>query len=82
MLYFSHPACLEHDPGMGPPGHPERPERILAARDALRGAGLEQMGQAVGVRAAREEELGRVHTAGYLAELTRIVPGQSGCDRR
>jgi len=62
-----------------PPGpHPERPERILAARDALREAGLEQMGEAVAVRAAREEELGRVHTADYLAELTRIVPGQVG----
>jgi len=62
-----------------PPGpHPERPERILAARDALRDAGLERMGQAVAIRPAREEELGRVHTAGYLAELSRILPGQAG----
>jgi acetoin utilization deacetylase AcuC-like enzyme len=62
-----------------PPGpHPERPERILAARDALRDAGLERMGTPVTVRAAREEELGRVHTAGYLSELTRVVPGQAG----
>ncbi len=62
-----------------PPGpHPERPERILAARDALRGAGLERMGSQVAVRAAREEELGRVHTPGYLSELTRVVPGQAG----
>ena len=62
-----------------PPGpHPERPERVLAARDALREAGLDRMGEAVQVRPAREEELGRVHTAGYLAELGRILPGQSG----
>ncbi len=62
-----------------PPGpHPERPERLLAARDALRRAGLETMGEAVKVRPAREEELGRVHTAGYLAELTRLLPGQAG----
>ena len=57
-----------------PPGpHPERPERVLAARDALREAGLEGMGEAVQVRPAREEELGRVHTAGYLADLGRIL---------
>src|SRR6185503_7021324 len=62
-----------------PPGpHPERPERILAARDALRGAGLERMGEQVKVRGAREEELGRVHTAGYLADLSRVLPGQTG----
>jgi acetoin utilization deacetylase AcuC-like enzyme len=62
-----------------PPGpHPERPERLLAARDALKGAGLERLGQAVPIRPAREEEIGRVHTAGYLAELSRRLPGQSG----
>ena len=32
MLYFSHPACLEHDAGEG---HPERPERLLAIEAAL-----------------------------------------------
>ncbi|HEU5055574.1 MAG TPA: histone deacetylase [Kofleriaceae bacterium] len=62
-----------------PPGpHPECPERVLAARDALRGAGLETLGEQVQVRPAREEELGRVHTAGYLSELTRVLPGQAG----
>jgi acetoin utilization deacetylase AcuC-like enzyme len=35
MLYFSHPACLEHDPGAGLPGHPERPERLRAIEAAL-----------------------------------------------
>jgi acetoin utilization deacetylase AcuC-like enzyme len=35
MLYFSHPACLEHDPGQGLPGHPERPERLRAIEAAL-----------------------------------------------
>jgi acetoin utilization deacetylase AcuC-like enzyme len=29
-LYFSHPACLEHDPRVGIPGHPDTPERLLA----------------------------------------------------
>ncbi len=35
MLYFNHPACLEHDPGQGLPGHPERPERLRAIEAAL-----------------------------------------------
>lgn len=35
MLYFSHPACLEHDPREGPPGHPESPERLRAIESAL-----------------------------------------------
>ena len=35
MLYFSHPACLGHDPAPVMPGHPERPERLLAIERAL-----------------------------------------------
>ena len=35
MLYFSHPACLDHDPGQGMVGHPERPERLRAIEAAL-----------------------------------------------
>lgn len=62
-----------------PPGpHPERPERFTAARDAVRDAGLANRGTQLPSRKAKEAELGRIHTAGYLAELTRTVPGQSG----
>jgi len=35
VLYLSHSACLEHDPGPVMPGHPERPERQLAIERAL-----------------------------------------------
>jgi acetoin utilization deacetylase AcuC-like enzyme len=35
MLYFSHGACLEHDPREGLPGHPEQPERLRAIEAAL-----------------------------------------------
>jgi acetoin utilization deacetylase AcuC-like enzyme len=35
MLYFSHPACLEHDPRQGLFGHPESPERLRAIEAAL-----------------------------------------------
>ncbi len=34
-LYFSHPACLEHDPRVHSPGHPDTPERLVALEQAL-----------------------------------------------
>jgi acetoin utilization deacetylase AcuC-like enzyme len=38
-LYYSHPACLEHDPRAHIPGHPDTPERLLAIERALEDAG-------------------------------------------
>jgi acetoin utilization deacetylase AcuC-like enzyme len=35
-LYFSDPACLQHDPRLLAPGHPESPERLVALERALR----------------------------------------------
>jgi acetoin utilization deacetylase AcuC-like enzyme len=35
-LYFSHPACLEHDPRVHSPAHPDTPERLIALEGALR----------------------------------------------
>ena len=35
MLYFSHPACLEHDPRAGIAGHPDTPARLRAIEAAL-----------------------------------------------
>jgi acetoin utilization deacetylase AcuC-like enzyme len=65
--------------GHRPPGqHPERPERAAAVREALRGAGLGERGMHLATRAAQDDELGRVHRAGYLADLGREVPGKSG----
>ncbi len=34
-LYYSHPACLEHDPREYSPGHPDTPERLVALEAAL-----------------------------------------------
>jgi len=34
-LYFSHPACLEHDPRAYMPEHPDTPERLQAIERAL-----------------------------------------------
>jgi acetoin utilization deacetylase AcuC-like enzyme len=34
-LYFSHPACLEHDPAPIAPGHPDTPQRLVALEREL-----------------------------------------------
>ncbi len=38
-LYFSHPACLEHDPREGMPLHPDAPERLQAIEGHLEAGG-------------------------------------------
>jgi acetoin utilization deacetylase AcuC-like enzyme len=35
-LYYSHPACLEHDPRAFSPGHPDTPQRLVVLEAALR----------------------------------------------
>lgn len=72
---------LGHQPPASAPAlgsHPERPERLRAVADALAAAGLATRATRLSTRAAREEELGLVHTAGAIADLARIVPGQTG----
>ncbi len=61
-----------------PSGHPERPARADAVRDALRAAHLADRGKQVPIRAATDAELARVHAGSYLDELTAAVPGKSG----
>jgi acetoin utilization deacetylase AcuC-like enzyme len=61
-----------------PSGHPERPARAEAVRDALTDAGIAARGHHVATRPATDDELVRVHAAAYLEELARRVPGKSG----
>jgi len=61
-----------------PSGHPERPARAEAVRDALNAAGIATRGRHVATRPATDDELARVHDAAYLDELTRLVPGKTG----
>jgi len=75
---YTHPACLEHDPGRH---HPEAPARLRAVLDALADpefAGLER-------REAPEaavEDLLRVHPRAHVERLLRAVPksGHVGID--
>jgi acetoin utilization deacetylase AcuC-like enzyme len=61
-----------------PSGHPERPERAQAVRDALIAAGIAGRGKHVAIRAATDEELARVHSPSHLQDLARELPGHTG----
>ncbi|XXX74024.1 histone deacetylase [Sorangium sp. So ce134] len=70
-LYVVDDALFEQHRARG--AHPERPERLEAARRAIErcaAAGLSI--ERVATRDATEEELARVHTSGYLASLDRV----------
>ena len=60
---YDDPIFLEHDAG---PGHPERPQRLIAAREGFRRAGLEARLEPIAPREATREELLRVHTDAHL----------------
>ncbi|MBV8762293.1 MAG: histone deacetylase [Deltaproteobacteria bacterium] len=61
-----------------PSGHPERPARAEAVRTALSAAGIRDRGTQIAIRPATDEELVRVHAAGYLGDLEKALPGKSG----
>jgi acetoin utilization deacetylase AcuC-like enzyme len=61
-----------------PSGHPERPARAEAIRDALVAAGIRDKGTLVPLRKATDAELAAVHGGAYLTDLARIVPGKTG----
>ena len=67
---YSHPACLEHEPG---PEHPESPARlqaILAALDEPEFAALERL---EAPRATREQ-IARMHPAAHVDWVLAAVP--------
>ena len=61
-----------------PSGHPERPARAEAIRDALVAAGIAGRGTKIATRLAKDHELAAVHGGAYLSELERVVPGNQG----
>ncbi|WP_225764725.1 histone deacetylase family protein [Stenotrophomonas sp. Marseille-Q4652] len=65
MLVFTHPACLQHDPG---PDHPESPERLAVVLEALRAAFPGQL-QWREAPAAKFGELARVHDRELIDSL-------------
>jgi acetoin utilization deacetylase AcuC-like enzyme len=77
MLYFSHPACLEHDPRQGLPGHPEQPERLRAIEAAL--AERDWLGwERREAPRAGEEELALVHSRGHVERIRELCRSGGG----
>jgi acetoin utilization deacetylase AcuC-like enzyme len=76
-LYFSHPACLEHDPRARMPHHPDSPERLraierrLAERDWL---GWERRE----APAATEAELELVHSRRHVEAIRDLCAAGGG----
>ena len=75
---YTHPACLDHDPGQYHPESPARLQAVLAALEADEFAGLER-------REAPEAALGdiaRVHPRRFVERLLSAVPerGHVGID--
>ncbi len=77
-LLYSHPACLEHDPGEMHPESPARLEAVLAALEAPAFAGLERR-EAPPVERA---QLARVHPEAYVDAVFEAIPesGYAGLD--
>jgi len=77
-LLFTHPACLEHDPGRH---HPEGPARLRAVLDALADPEFARLERHEAPEAALEDLL-RVHPRPHVERLLRAVPksGHVGID--
>lgn len=65
MRVYTHPACLEHDPGAGHPESPARLRAVLQAVDDPRFAAIER----IEAPRATREELERVHSIEYVDQI-------------
>jgi acetoin utilization deacetylase AcuC-like enzyme len=76
-LYFSHSACLEHDPRRQMPSHPDTPERLRAIEARL--AGVEWLGwERRQAPAIGEAELELVHTRRHVEAIRDLSASGGG----
>jgi acetoin utilization deacetylase AcuC-like enzyme len=76
-LYFSHPACLEHDPRAFIPGHPDTPERLLAIEREL--AAHDWLGwERRAAPPADEEQLRLVHSRAHIQHIEELALAGGG----
>jgi acetoin utilization deacetylase AcuC-like enzyme len=79
MLYFSHPACLEHDPREGLYGHPEAPDRLRAIEAAL--AERDWLGwERREAPRASEEELMLIHPREHVERIRELCRSGGAID--
>ena len=65
---YSHPSCMEHDPGAGHPENPGRLENVLASLKQLDGLQWLQAEQAT------DDQIDRVHAPGFLKAIRKLAP--------
>jgi acetoin utilization deacetylase AcuC-like enzyme len=70
LRLYTHPACLQHDPG---PGHPESPARLAAVLRALDHDRFAALDRVEAPRASREQLL-RVHRAAHVERILDAAP--------
>src|SRR5438093_6864963 len=77
-LLYTHPACLEHDPGRH---HPESAARLQAVLDALEGPEFARLERREAPEAALDDLI-RVHPRHHVERMLRAVPrsGHVGID--
>src|ERR1700688_4071071 len=77
-LLYTHPACLDHDPGRHHPESPARLRAVLEALDAPEFAALERRE----APEAATADIARVHPRGFVERLLAGVPsaGHVGID--
>jgi acetoin utilization deacetylase AcuC-like enzyme len=71
-IFFTHPACLRHNPGAG---HPDSPARLLAVLEALRDPSLAAL-QWREAAPATGADLCTVHTAQHVERVFAAIPEQ------
>jgi len=69
-LFYTHSACLEHDPGSYHPECPDRLRAILVALEAAEFTSLDRRN----VPPAEQAQIARVHGSGYVETVLQSVP--------
>jgi acetoin utilization deacetylase AcuC-like enzyme len=67
---YSHPLCVEHDPGEH---HPDRPDRLRAVLKALETKSFDNLVR-VSAQKASLKQIERVHTPHYVEKIFKNVP--------
>src|SRR5712691_4666415 len=77
-LLYTHPSCLDHDPGRY---HPESPARLRAVLEALDSPEFARLERREAPEAALDN-IARVHPGGFIERLLAAVPvaGHAGVD--
>jgi len=76
-LFFSHPACLGHDPSVYSPGHPDTPRRLIVLEAAL--AERDWLGwRQLPAPALAPERLELVHDGAHVSRIRELCAGGGG----